>query len=255
MVDRVCTSVVTGALICVLGVTPAFAHTTVIGELGTAPLLGRSSSTAQMRMRVARNEGVLSAAATKLGLTTNQYALFRAELASSRVAWVTVPRHLDAMTWQGGGRVYALHDVEIPANTHGWEVDLPDGRGRVLALYMPALCGNLSILRKSAPLIAHHAPPTRVAALAATPPAPPPAPPIEAAPAPVAPVVAPAPPIPNDQAVAPPATVAQAEFPPVATVAAHGGLLPFLVPLLAGVAALSGGSGSGPVSAPPVGCP
>jgi hypothetical protein len=252
MAHNVRTSVMTAALVCALGASPALAHTTVVSQLGEAPLLGSSSSTAQMRANVARNEGVLSAAATKLGLTSNQYALFRAELASSRVSWVTVPRHLDAMTWQGNGRVYALHDVMIPANTRGWEVDLPDGNGRVLALYMPALCGNLSILRKSAPLVAHHAPPTRVAALAATPPAPPP--PVEAAPAPVAPAP-PAPPVPNDQAPAPPATVAQAAFPPVAAAAAHGGLLPLLVPLLAGVAALSGGSGSGPVVAPPVGCP
>ena len=250
MADSVRTSLVSGALVFALGAAPALAHTTVISRLGEAPLLGTSSSTAQMRARVARNEGVLSAAATKLGLSSDQYALFRAELASSRVSWVTVPRHLDAMTWQGNGRVYALHDVMIPANTHGWEVDLPDGRGRVLALYMPALCGNLSILRKSAPVVAHHAPPTRVAALVA----PPPAPPIEAAPAPLAPAP-PAPPVPNDEVPAPPATVAQA-FPPVpVAAAAHPGFLPFLVPLLAGVAAISGGSGSGPVVVPPVGCP
>jgi hypothetical protein len=242
-------TLITGPLIFALGFAPAFAKTTVIAQLGTAPLLGTSSSTAQMRSRVARNEGVLSAAAAKLGLTPSQYAQFHAELMSSRTAYVTVPRHLDAMTWQGGGRVYALHDVVIPANTHGWEVDLPAANGRILALYMPALCGNLSLLNKMAPVVAHHTVrvPTRVAALTAAPPAPPVvAAPVAEAPAPAA--------VPNDEVAAPAAPViAQAAFPPVAAAAAHAGFLPFLVPLIAGAVALGGGSS--PVAAAPGGCP
>lgn len=248
VVDMFQKTLVAGPLIFALGMAPAFARTTVIAELGTAPLLGTSTSTAEMRARVARNEGVLSAAAAKLGLTASQYAQFHMELMSSRTSYVTVPRHLDAMTWQGGGHVYVLHDVQIPAKTRGWEVDLPAANGRVLALYMPALCGNLSLLNKTAPVVAHHAAPvpTRVAALVAAPPV------VEA------PVAAPpAPVVPNDEAapaVAP--VVAQAAFPPVvAAAAAHGGFLPFLVPLLAGVAALSGGVGPGPIVAPPAGCP
>jgi len=257
VVDILQKSLVVGPLMFALGISPALA-TTVIAQLGTAPLLGSSSSTAEMRSRVARNEGVLSAAAAKLGLTPAQYAQFHAELMSSRTAYVTVPRHLDAMTWQGGGHVYALHDVVIPANTHGWEVDLPASGGRVLALYMPALCGNLSLLNKTAPVIAHHAMPARVAALAAAPPpapveAPAPAPiveaPVAAAPAPVA--------VPNDEVAAVAPVVAQAAFPPVAAAAAHAGFLPFLIPLIAGVAAFGGG-GSGstaPIIAAPAGCP
>lgn len=253
VVDMFQKTLVVGPLVFALGMAPAFARTTVIAELGTAPLLGTSNSTAEMRSRVARNEGVLSAAAAKLGLTASQYAQFHAELMSSRTAYVTVPRHLDAMTWQGGGHVYVLHDVQIPSKTRGWEVDLPAANGRVLALYMPALCGNLSLLHKTAPVVAHHAAPvpTRVAALAAAPPVAPPVveAPVVEAPAPVA--------VPNDEAapeVAP--VVAQAAFPPVAA-ATHGGFLPFLIPLLAGVAALGGGGGVGPGSivAPPAGCP
>lgn len=243
-------SLAVGPLIFALGIAPAVAKTTVIAELGNAPLLGTSSSTAEMRARVARNEGVLSAAAVKLGLTPSQYAQFHAELMSSRTAYVTVPRHLDAMTWQGGGHVYALHDVVIPANTHGWEVDLPASNGRILALYMPALCGNLSLLNKSAPVVAHHTVPvpTRVAALTA----PQPAPAVVAAPVAAAPPPAA---VPNDEVAAPAApVVAQAAFPPVAAAVAHGGFLPFLVPLIAGAVALTGGGGSSPVAAAG-GCP
>jgi hypothetical protein len=224
----------------------AFAKVTVIAELGTAPLLGTSSSTAQLRQRVARNEGVLSAAAARLGLNNSQYAQFRAAIDGSRLAWVTVPRHLDAMTWQGAGRVYVLRDVMIPAGTHGWEVDLP-ANGQVLSLYMPALCGNLSILRKSVPVVAHRAARVETPVVVVPPPAPVP-PPVAVAPPPP-PVVAAPPPAP------PPAAVAETEFPPVAAVAAvHHGFS--LLPLLFGLGAISGGassSGGGP--APIAACP
>jgi hypothetical protein len=228
-------------LIFALGVAPALAKPTVIAELGTAPLLGTSRNTAEMRRLVARNEGMVSAAATKIGLTPVEYADFRTAISNSQVAWVTVPRHLDAMTWQSGGTVYALKDVVIPAGTHGWEVDLHE-HGHVLALYMPAKCGNLSLVRKSAPMVAHHPVPTRVAALKVAPPEAPP----EVAEAPAAPV--------PDDTPAKPVAVAAAEFTPVAVGAAHHGIL-FLAPLLFGLAALSGGSGSGPIQMVPAGCP
>jgi len=230
-----------------LGVAPALAKPTVIAELGSAPLLSTSSSTAAMRASVARNEGVVSAAAVKLGLTPGEYAQFHAAIDSSRVRWVTVPRHLDAMTWRAGDKVYVLHDVVIPAGTNGWEVDVPS-HGAVLALYLPAKCGNLSLIRRPAePAVAYHPVPTRVLALAVTPAVAPPEPdaPVAAAPAPV---------VADDTPVAAPVTVAQAEFPPVAAAASHH--VPFfLAPLLFGVAALAGGSGSGPAVAPPAGCP
>jgi hypothetical protein len=233
-------------LIFAFGVAPALAKPTVIAELGTAPLLGTSTSTAEMRRRVAQNAGVISAAATRIGLTPSQYAQFQAAISNSRVAWVTLPRHLDAMTWQSGSKVYALHDVIIPAGTHGWEVDLHE-RGRTLALYMPAKCGNLSIVTKNTPVVAHKPVPTRVAALKVAPP------PVAEAPIPAAPEVAVAPaPVPEDVPPAPVA-VAQSAFPPVA--AAGHSIVPFLAPLLFGLAALSGGSGSGPIVAVPSGCP
>jgi hypothetical protein len=225
-----------------LCVSPAIARPTVIAELGTAPLLGTSTSTAEMRARVARNEGIVSAAAVRLGLTAGEYAQFHAAIDASRVAWVTVPRHLDSMTWQAGGRVYALHDVVIPSGTHGWEVDVPE-RNTVLALYMPAKCGNLSLVRRPARVIARRPAPVHVAV----------APPVVAPPVVVA--AAPAPPPPDDApAPAPPAP--PTEFPPAPAAAAskHFSAL-FLAPLLFGLAALSAGSGSGPIAAPPVGCP
>ena len=101
--------------------------------------------------------------------------------------------------------------------------------------------------RPAEPAVAYHPVPTRVLALAVTPAVAPPEPdaPVAAAPAPV---------VADDTPVAAPVTVAQAEFPPVAAAASHH--VPFfLAPLLFGVAALAGGSGSGPAVAPPAGCP
>jgi hypothetical protein len=226
----------------VLCAAPALAKPTVIAELGTAPLLGTSRSTAEMRALIARNEGLMSAAAVRLGLTTGEYAQFNAAIADSHVAWVTVPRHLDAMTWQADGHVYAIHNVIIPKHTNGWEVDVA-AHGAVLALYMPAKCGNLSLVRRPARVLARRTvKPVPIAAVAA------PA-------APVAPVetayVPPAPP-PDDAPV--PVAAPATEFPPAAVSAGKPKLL-FLAPLLFGLAALSGGSGSGPIAAPPAGCP
>jgi hypothetical protein len=230
-----------GFIITALCAAPALAKPTVIAELGTAPLLGTSRSTTEMRQLVAHNEGIMSAAAVRLGLTPGEYAQFHAAIDQSHVAWVTVPRHLDAMTWQAGGHVYALHNVIIPKHTNGWEVDVPAAHGAVLALYMPAKCGNLSLVRRPARAIARRvAPPVHVA-LVAPPPA---APPVQ---------VAYVPPPPPDDVAAPVAAPAT-EFPPAPAAASKPRFL-FLAPLLFGIAALAAGSGSGPIAAPPVGCP
>ena len=220
-----------------LGAGPVLAKTTIIAELGTAPLLGSSTSTAQMRTRIARNERLVSAAAVKIGLDRSEYAAFQAAVASSHVAWVVVPRHLDAMTWQSGGTVYALHDVLIPANVYGWEVDV-HSHGRILALYLPAKCGNLSLVNKAAPAVVAQRP-VRVRIVAAK------APPIAVVPIPDDERV------PDDAPVAPPVVVASA-FPPAGAAASHRAPF-FLIPLLFGFAALGGG-GSHP-SVVPAGCP
>jgi hypothetical protein len=240
-----------GLTIFALGSVQALAHTTVIAELGTAPLLGTSASTAELRSRVAHNEGTLSAAAAKAGLTSGEYAQFRAAIDSAHLAWVTVPRHLDVMTWQAKGNVYALHDVKVPAQTHGWEVDIPRAH-EVIAVYMPAKCGNLSVVRRAVPVIAQRPQPKRVLALNSAEVPPQAVPVADVPPAPAAPVaVAVVPPAPT------PAVVAETPFPPAP--AAVKGRLNFL-PLLFGIAALvgaaPGGGNNGGGSLPPLAaCP
>src|SRR5579875_1667210 len=129
---------------------PVYAKTTVIASLGHAPLLGHLASTPQMQREVREHFKLLKRTAARLGITPQQYEDFRIAVATGDVRWVEIPRHLDAMSWGDGHDSHVIHDVMIPAHTHGWEVDLPSG-DHILALYMPAACGNLATLRKPAP--------------------------------------------------------------------------------------------------------
>ncbi len=159
----------------------------VIAQLGNAPVIGRIDSTSQLQHDVAHYDATFRAAGDRIGLTPKEYAQFAQRIAARRVAYVTLPRHLDAMTWAGGGNVYALNDVIIPPDTKGWEVDLQEGH-RVLALFVPARCGNLALLRRALPVVAQAAHPRRhtmVEAASTAPPGTPaaPAPPVAQAPA------------------------------------------------------------------------
>lgn len=125
----------------------------VIAQLGTAPLVPQITSIAQLQDDLASKKLLFSAAAAKLGLTPSEYAQFATHVQTRRVAYVTIPRRLDGMSWAGAGGVSVLYDVIIPADTRGWEVDLVE-HGQILAIYVPARCGNLSLLHKPLPRIA-----------------------------------------------------------------------------------------------------
>jgi hypothetical protein len=126
---------------------PALAQTHVIAQLGTSPLVGQIASTPQLQTDVAREQRLFRSAGAKLGLTPWQYTQFESRIASRDLHYVTIPRRLDAMSWAAGGKVYVLRDVLIPAGTQGWEVDLED-HGQTIALFVPARCGNLSLVRR-----------------------------------------------------------------------------------------------------------
>lgn len=193
------------ALVLMLAIPlPAFAQTHVIAELGTAPLIGQISSTDELQSDFSREQQLFRSAGSKLGLTPKEYSAFRDRLAARRLAYVTIPRHLDAMSWSSGGQVYVLHDVEIPAGTHGWEIDLAEQTGEV-ALFIPARCGNLSIVRRSPVHLARSVAPQKqkTVAVSAAETQPAPAPAAAAAPAVyVAPQPAPAAPAAPYQSVA-----------------------------------------------------
>ncbi|MBC5798924.1 MAG: hypothetical protein GIX03_11965 [Candidatus Eremiobacteraeota bacterium] len=102
---------------------------------------------------------LFSDAATRIGLTPAEYREFRLALLDGRVRYVTLPRRLDAMSGNRHGSVYAVKNAYMTSTIQGWRVALADGN----VVYVPKVCGNISLLRHAA--IAQHVvrPPKRVA--------------------------------------------------------------------------------------------
>jgi hypothetical protein len=127
---------------------PAFARTIEIATLGHAPVMGASTNATELKANLRKNEAIMRRAGLAIGLTTAQYDTVRTTIEVGKPNWVVVPRHLDVMTWAYAGRVHTLHDVRIPANQTGFEVDIPEG-DHVLAVYVPGKCGNISLARRA----------------------------------------------------------------------------------------------------------
>jgi hypothetical protein len=140
-------------MLCAALPAPALAQTHTIAQLGTAPLIGQVASTPQLQRDVQQQQALFEEAGMQLGLTPAQFIAFEQRIENGQVAYVTIPRHLDAMSWRTGNRVHVLRDVVIPAHTMGWEIDLAEGN-QILGLFIPNKCGNLSLLRRPAVHIA-----------------------------------------------------------------------------------------------------
>ena len=210
---------------------PAYARTIEIATLGRAPVMGASTSAAELRANMRKNEALMHRAGLAIGLTSKQYDVVRTTIEVGKPNWVTVPRHLDVMTWAYAGQVHTLHDVLIPAGQKGFAIDMPeDASGQVLTVYVPAKCGNISLARHAV----RHVAAAKIRNFPVPHPAPVVAPAVAVAPATVAApaVVAPVPAVPLAPAVA---------------VAHHGiGLLP----LAAVLPFLFHGGGGGSVVTP-----
>lgn len=136
----------------------ALAQTHVVAQLGTSPLIGSIDSTPHLQQALALRGTTFRAAGAKLGLSAAEYRAFARAVALRQFTYVTIPRRLDAMSWAAGGNVYVIRDVLIPSGTRGWEVDLHED-GAIVALFVPARCGNLSLVRRAAPRLARAAVP------------------------------------------------------------------------------------------------
>ena len=152
-------------LIVAMTASPCLSAPTVIAELGSAPLLGPSTSLAELQTNIARNEDRLATAADMVGMTGAEYRAFRVATQTQRPDWGRVPHRLNAMAWYSGGQVHVIRDVEIPVATYGFEYEVVGPTER-LFIYLPVACGNLSILRERIRRAAAHKPPMRVAAIA-----------------------------------------------------------------------------------------
>jgi hypothetical protein len=98
-------------------------------------------------------------AAQRIGLTNREFDEMKRHIARGEAKPTTLPVHLDAMAAMHRGRVYAIRDVRVLPNQRAYAVVLDDGK----RVYIPAVCGNLSVVRGKALRIAH-APTHRVLA-------------------------------------------------------------------------------------------
>jgi hypothetical protein len=134
----------------------AASASTSIPSLRHDRILGSLASTAVMRERVQAHEARLARAGALIGLTPDEFAAWRSQiLTSPSLSYVELPHHLNAMTGFSVRRgVYVIRDVDIPTS-YGWEIDLDEPAAhRALALYLPSDCGNLSLLKKPARVLA-----------------------------------------------------------------------------------------------------
>lgn len=96
-------------------------------------------------------------AAQRIGLSASDYAEFRGALLDGKAVYVKLPRRVDSMSGARRGSVYAVRNAVMTTSVLGWRVNLRDG----VAVYVPQICGNLSMLRPAAvakaPIVKPHA--------------------------------------------------------------------------------------------------
>jgi len=122
----------------------------VLEVLGRAPVLGQLRSTAELRERMRSDNSVFLQAAALIGLTNVQTDTLMHDIDAGNLRYVVIPRHLERTTWAADGQAHVLNDVIIPADTHGWEIDIRDGQ-TISEVFIPAACGNLSINHRRLP--------------------------------------------------------------------------------------------------------
>jgi hypothetical protein len=89
---------------------------------------------------------LFSDAAARIGLTPAEYKEFRGDLLDGKAVFVKLPRHVDAMSGDRHGSVYAVKNAQMTTSVMGWQIALNDGN----VVYVPQVCGNISLLRNGA---------------------------------------------------------------------------------------------------------
>lgn len=86
---------------------------------------------------------LFSDAAQRIGLSSSEYDEFRGKLLDGKAVYVKLPRRVDAMSGARRGSVYAVRNARMTSTVMGWRVALADGN----VVYVPQVCGNISLLR------------------------------------------------------------------------------------------------------------
>jgi hypothetical protein len=85
-------------------------------------------------------------AARRLGLSRSEYASVLQRIRRGTLSYGELPEQLGAMSYAVRGRVFVLRNVEIPARTYGWQIQLVEPY-EVVDVYIPNRCGNISVVR------------------------------------------------------------------------------------------------------------
>jgi hypothetical protein len=116
-------------------------------------LMATSPASAEEVWNATREHSKLfSEAAERIGLTPSEYKEFRAQLLDGKAVYVVLPRRLDAMSGSRHGSVYAVKNAYMNQSIMGWRVQLADGN----LVYVPQICGNISLLHHTAVAAATH---------------------------------------------------------------------------------------------------
>jgi hypothetical protein len=116
-------------------------------------LMATSPASAEEVWNATREHSKLfSEAAERIGLTPSEYKEFRAQLLDGKAVYVVLPRRLDAMSGSRHGSVYAVKNAYMNQSIMGWRVQLADGN----QVYVPQICGNISLLHHTAIAAAKH---------------------------------------------------------------------------------------------------
>jgi hypothetical protein len=87
-------------------------------------------------------------AARRIGLTPREFDEMERRTARGEIARTTLPVRLDAMAgMHRDGRIYAIHNVRVLPNQSAYVIALSDGK----RVYVPVVCGNLSVLQGTPP--------------------------------------------------------------------------------------------------------
>lgn len=94
-------------------------------------------------------------AARAIGLTPAEYREFQSSLLAGKYARLPLPHRLDAMSGDHRGHVYAVRNAVIEPTRAGWPTGLRVRLADGTEVYVPDLCGNLSVVH--APRVAYAA--------------------------------------------------------------------------------------------------
>lgn len=145
------------ALVLIGSLFPAFGQAQVVVNLHADRLLGQSNSAVALNARVAQLGSRFDEAVAKVGLTPDERQQLRDAISDRVMQFGAMPHRVDVMTALRHGRVYTVRNAVMPQHTMGWYLVMNEERVTRI-VYIPQVCGNVSLITKRARRIARVSP-------------------------------------------------------------------------------------------------